>query len=199
MLWNITLISYPSPLVWTGWLNLYFLGSDPDQHVLGAAGPVLDAGAGRPAAQLRHDLHEPADHRPSPRQQAGSQEEDHWDSKPQEDVRGGKVIYLFIDISNGPMNQFTRRRVLLDRVLDIFRLICHDSKLSKNYRDEVICCSWVVQDPWWRWAKTMLYCLHPFKTPSVANIISSLLDPFNPVHARLFVACLHVNITSFLA
>ena len=53
--------------------------------MLGAAGPVLYAGAGRPAALQRHGVHEPAHHRPLPRLQA-RQEEDHRHPQPQADV-----------------------------------------------------------------------------------------------------------------
>ena len=65
-------------------------GADPDEHVLGAAGPVLHAGAGWSAALQCHGLHEPAHHRPLPRQQA-RQEEGGRHTQPQEDVRGGTV------------------------------------------------------------------------------------------------------------
>ena len=64
--------------------------------MLGAPGSVLDAGAGRAAAELGHDLHEPADHRAPPRQQTRRQEEDHWDTQPKEDVRGGNRIILYL-------------------------------------------------------------------------------------------------------
>ena len=64
--------------------------------MLCATGSVLDAGAGRAAAELCHDLHESADHWPPPGQQESRQEEDHWDTQPQEDVRGGIVFILII-------------------------------------------------------------------------------------------------------
>ena len=75
--------------------------------MLCAAGPVLDAGAGRAAAELGHDLHEPADHRPPPGQQEGRQEEDHRDTQPQAYVRGG-IFFVLIIISIMLMNQFYR-------------------------------------------------------------------------------------------
>ena len=65
--------------------KFFIIGSDPDEHVLGAPGPVLDAGAWGTAALHRHGRHEPAHHRPPPRHQA-RQEEDHRHSKPKEDV-----------------------------------------------------------------------------------------------------------------
>ena len=71
--------------------NLDIAGADVDEHVLRAAGPVLDAGAGRAAALHRHGRHEPAHHRPAPRLQAGT-EEDHWYSKPKKDVWRGNDL-----------------------------------------------------------------------------------------------------------
>ena len=52
------------------------LGSRPDQHVLGAAGPVLDAGAGRADAALqRHGRHEPTHSRRARRAVLGSRQQ----------------------------------------------------------------------------------------------------------------------------
>ena len=67
-------------------VTAYCPGADPDEHVLGASGSVLDAGAGRPAAQQRHDLHEPAHHRTASRQQKDREEENHGDTQPQANV-----------------------------------------------------------------------------------------------------------------
>ena len=64
--------------------------------MLCAAGSVLDVGAGRAAAELCHDLHESADHWTPPGQQESRQEEDHRDTQPQEDVRGGNRIVLYL-------------------------------------------------------------------------------------------------------
>ena len=69
----------------------FFVGANPDKHVLRAAGPVLDARAGRAAAVHRHGGHEPVDHRPAPRLQA-RQEENHRHSQPQANVRRGNFI-----------------------------------------------------------------------------------------------------------
>ena len=66
----------------------YCIGANPDEHVLRAAGPVLHAGAGRPAALHRHGRHEPAHHRPPPRHPQG-QEEDDRNSQSKENVRRG--------------------------------------------------------------------------------------------------------------
>ena len=47
--------------------------------MLGAVGLVLDAGAGRAAAQLCHGLHEPAHHWSTPcKQVKEEQDEDPW-------------------------------------------------------------------------------------------------------------------------
>ena len=62
-------------------------GSKPDQHVLGPAGPLLDAGAGRAAAVQRHGGHEPVDHRrPEPGQRQQEEEEGVRSSQSQENV-----------------------------------------------------------------------------------------------------------------
>ena len=62
-------------------LTLFLLlGAQPDQHVLSAPGPVLHVGAGGTAAKLRHDLHEPTDHRTPSRQQESCPQEDNWHS-----------------------------------------------------------------------------------------------------------------------
>ena len=55
--------------------------------MLGPAGPLLDAGAGRAAAVQRHGGHEPVDHRrPEPGQRQQEEEEGVRSSQSQENV-----------------------------------------------------------------------------------------------------------------
>jgi hypothetical protein len=80
--WQFNTISIsPGILVCDTTLRMECAGANADEHVLRAAGPVLHAGAGWPAALQRHGLHESADHRPLPRLQA-RQEEDGRHSQP---------------------------------------------------------------------------------------------------------------------
>ena len=67
-------------------MSTKYSGSNSDKHVLGASGPVLDVGAGRPAAEQRHDLHEPIDHGPPSSQQEDGQEENYRNSQSQANV-----------------------------------------------------------------------------------------------------------------
>ena len=52
--------------------------------MLGAVGLVLDAGAGRAAAQLCHGLHEPAHHWSTPCKQVKEEDEDDLDREDDE-------------------------------------------------------------------------------------------------------------------
>ena len=64
------------------WLQIVPTGSWPDQHVLGASGPVLDAWAGRADAALqRHGRHEPAHRGRSRRAVPGSRQQVGWRSR----------------------------------------------------------------------------------------------------------------------